>query len=149
MNDDLENVYVVDTCVLLEDPDVVHKLRQCTIVIPVAVVKELDGLKLSAIPKKAQTARRASRNLDKLGSHQNFPFGTITVAGSVVKIFFGHTKIDDFASCADNKILGAALRLKKDNKHSNVVVLTNDCNMRIIARAYGIAATSYPLVSVN
>lgn len=145
MNDYLENIYVVDTCVLMEDPDVVNTLGQCTIVIPVAVVRELDGLKLSSIPKKAQTARRASRNLDKLGSHQNFPYGTITVAGSVVKIYGGHTKIDDLESCADNKILGAAIRLKKDNKHCNVVVLTNDCNLRIIARTYGIEATSYPL----
>ncbi len=50
MNDDLENVYVIDTCILISDPDVLYKLRQCTIVIPTVVVRELDGLKFEFCP---------------------------------------------------------------------------------------------------
>jgi len=67
MNDDLENVFVVDTCVLIADPDVLYKLRRCTIIIPTAAVKELDSLKRSPNSRKARAAKRASRNLDKLG----------------------------------------------------------------------------------
>jgi predicted ribonuclease YlaK len=115
------------------------------VLVPTAVIGELDGLKRSTDSKKAGATRTASRTLDYLGYSQNIAFGAITSAGSVVRILNRFMKVDDLASSADNRIVGSAIRLQMENKHYNVVLITNDRNMRSIARSYGIRSERYPL----
>jgi PhoH-like ATPase len=147
MDDELEmeKVFVLDTCVILEDPDVFFKLGRKWIVVPTAVIRELDGLKRSSDSKKACAARRAARTLDDLSYRQNITIGAITSAGSAVRIFNRYETLDDLESWADNRILGAAVRLKSENAHYNVVIVTKDRNMRTVGRVYGIEAENYPL----
>ena len=147
MDDELEmeDVFVVDTSVIIDDPDVFINLGSKWVIVPTAVIRELDGLKLNADLKKAGAARKASRTLDNLGYAQNIAIGAITSAGSAVRIFNRFMKVDDLASSADNRIVGSAIRLQMDNKHYNVVLITNDRNMRNVARSYGIRAEGYPL----
>ena len=146
MDDELdkEDVFVVDTSVIIDDPDVFFALGQKWIIVPTAVIGELDGLKRSRDSKKASAAKRASRTLDDLGYRQNIAFGAITSAGSVVRIFNRYATVDDLESSADNRIVGAAVRLKEENEHYNVVLITNDINMRNVTRAYGVKAENYP-----
>ena len=146
MNDELEmeDVYVVDTSVTINDPDVFFNLGRKWVIVPTAVILELDGLKRHADSKKAGAARRAARTLDNLGYGQNIAFGAITSAGSIVRIFNRYEKVTDLESSADNRIVGAAVRLKSENKHYNVVLVTADINMRNVTRAYGIEARNYP-----
>ena len=114
MDDELEveDVFVLDTCVILEDPDIFFNLGEKWIIVPAAVISELDGLKRSSDSKKAGAARKASRTLDNLSYRQNIAFGAITSAGSVVRIFNRYETVYDLASWADNRIVGAAVRLK-------------------------------------
>jgi PhoH-like ATPase len=147
MDDELEmeDAYVVDTSVIIDDPNVFFKLGQKWIIVPTAVIRELDGLKLSSNAKKAGAARKASRTLDKLGYDQNIAFGALTSTGSVVRIFNRHITVDGLDSVADNRIVGSAIKLQMENKHYSVVLITNDHNMRSVTRSYGIRAEQYPL----
>jgi len=142
---EMEEVFVVDTSVIIDYPDVFINLGRKWVIVPTAVIRELDGLKLSTELKKASAARKASRMLDNWGYLQNIAFGAITEAGSIVRIFNRFTKVDDLASSADNRIVGSAIKLQMENKHYNLVLITNDCNMRNVARSYGIRAEGYPL----
>lgn len=144
MTDEQEDVYVLDTSVLVNDPDVLSKLRQTRIFVPSAVVRELDGLKRSLDSKKSWAARNASRTLDTLGCREHVAFGAITSAGSQVRICCKYKEVSDLDGWADNRIVGAAMKLKEDNRHYNVILLTRDRNMRIATRAYGIEAEAYP-----
>lgn len=74
--------------VLIEEPDVLFKLGDNEIVIPTAVIKELDRLKRHPDPDdyRAKSARQVTRTLDMLGSYQDISDGTKTSAGSVVRI---------------------------------------------------------------
>jgi PhoH-like ATPase len=136
--------YVLDTCVLIDDPDIFYKLGKSQIVIPSAVIKELDGLKRSWDPDRAKPARQVTRILDRLSRRQDIKLGAITSAGSIVRIYSSHAVIDDLASGADNRIVGTAIQLKQDTV-DYVILVTHDGNMRNIARSYGVAAESYPL----
>ena len=149
MNDELEmeDAYVVDTSVIINCPDIFFNLGRKWVIVPTAVITELDGLKNSTDSKRANAAKRASRILDDLGYRQNIAFGAITTAGSIVKIFNKYETVSDLASLADNRILGAAVKLKSENKHYNVVLVTADRNMRNVSRAYGIVAKNYPFSS--
>jgi hypothetical protein len=54
--------------------------------------------------------------LDLLGSHQDIASGAKTQTGSVVRICHRNVMIDDLASNADNRIVGAALQLRDENE---------------------------------
>lgn len=140
------NVYVVDTSVLIDYPDIFYTLGNNQIVVPTAVIRELDGIKRNPDPneRKAKSARKVSRTLDQLGRRQDIAKGARIVTGGIVRIYNRHVSIDDLASAADNRIVGAALKLIDESKANMVTLLSGDANMRNIARSYGIKAEGYP-----
>ena len=142
---EMENVYVIDTSVIITDPAVFSKLGRHRIIVPIAVKKELNGLRLSTVTRKADAAAKASQTLADLGRRQNIAFGVITPEGAFVRIFKRYVLVSELEGWADNRIVGAALKLREENKYYNVVLLTNDRKMRHITRSYGIRAEEYPL----
>ena len=142
---ELENVFVLDTSVLIDDPDVFSKLGRHRIIVPIAVRKELNGLQLSTVERKADAAAKASQTLDDLGYRQDLSFGVITPAGAFVRVFKGYMPVSELEGWADNRIVGAALQLQEENRHYTVVLLTNDKRMRHITKSFGLRAEGYPL----
>ena len=140
-----QKTYVVDTSVLIDEPDIFYKLGKSEIVIPIAVIRELDGLKKSEVVATASSARKVSRTLDRLGGTQNIAKWAITSAGSKVQICNRYQTVNDLASVADNKIVGTALKLNETSEN-NVIMLTTDGNMRNVARAHGLRAEPYPFL---
>ena len=128
--------HVLDTTVLINDPEVMYRMGAGTFVIPMSVIRQLDGLKKSDRIEVAKAARYVSNNLDRIGEYGDLSVGVPLSTGGRLKIIRTYTKVDGLESDADNKIVGTALSLKKEGY--DVVLLTADTNMRIVARAYGI-----------
>lgn len=145
MDDVRKKIFVIDTSVLIEDPDVLFKLGGNEIVIPTAVLKELDGLKKHPDPDehRAKAARQVTRTLDMLGSYQDISTGAKTSAGSIVRIYNQYHVIDDLASSADNRIVGSAIKLEEEGT-GRVILVSTDGNMRNVTRSYKIKAENYP-----
>ena len=57
--------YVLDTSVIIHDPDCFYKFEDNGLFIPYVVLKELDGLKNSS-GEKGYAARKAQKNLEQL-----------------------------------------------------------------------------------
>ncbi len=135
--------YVLDTNILLTDPEVLFKLSG-RIIIPMAVVGELDRFKSLPDPRdpKAVAAREIARTLDALGTKEDISRGARTVSGTVM-IYRSHAPVSGLASPADNKVVGCAVKLKRAGR-ADVTVLSNDKNLRNVCRAFGITATGYP-----
>ncbi len=131
-------VYVLDTTVLIEDPDIMYKFTNGMIVIPLAVIKELDGLKKNDYIQVAQAARRVSRTLDRLGSYNDLSVGVKLSTGGTLKIYTVYKTINDLNSNADNMIVGTAIHLK--SYYDDVTLFSADMNMRTVARLYGVKA---------
>jgi predicted ribonuclease YlaK len=142
----IRKTYVLDTSVLIEDPDVLYKFKGNELVIPTAVIKEIDGLKRDPDHDsyRAKAAREVARTLDRLGSYQDIATGAKTSAGSVIRICTEYRVIDDLASKADNRIVGTAIKLKEETA-GQVILVSTDGNMRNVTRAYKIRAENYPL----
>lgn len=136
-------IYILDTTVLLYDPNLMYELGDSTIIIPTAVIKELDGIKRSEEENKAKAARQVARTLDRLGSCGDLSAGVKLPTGGILRVYTGYEGIDDLASQTDNRVIGAAIRLKKETE-GRVIVLTTDTNMRTIARSYGLKGEFYP-----
>ncbi len=138
-----KKTYVLDTTVLIYDPDIFYKLGDADIVVPLAVIKELDGLKKSDVELTAQAARKIARTLDRWGSYADLIAGVKLPTNATVYIYTDYEDIDGLESQADNRIVGAALKIKRE-KDIDVILVTTDTNMRTVARAYGIRAEYMP-----
>lgn len=134
--------YVLDTSIMIYDPEIMYRLGDSRIVLPAAVVKELDGLKNSPYRNTGRAARKAARILDMLGIYGNLAEGVELHTGGSVLLYHEYEAIDDLASAVDNRVVGAAIRLKR--KWGDVVLLTMDSNMRTVSRAHGVRADFYP-----
>lgn len=60
----MKKLFVIDTNVLIQSPDAIENFEDNTVIIPLVVVEELDGLK-KADGDKGANARAAVRLLEK------------------------------------------------------------------------------------
>jgi PhoH-like ATPase len=130
-------VYVLDTSALLAYPDLIFRLQDCEIVIPEAAVRELHGLRHSNHLLLAQASEKVLNTLPFSGDHLSQ--GVRLLTGATLHTSSKYERIDDLASAADNRIVGAAISLRRKTG-AEVTVLSADTNVRNVARAYGLTA---------
>ncbi len=116
---------VVDTSAMIGRPDVIN-LIDGQVFVPLTVIKQLDGLKNSEAAEKRKNARRAS-NFIEAG-----------IKEKKISVLTKFDPVDGLDNASDNKIVGAAVRLKKENPDAEVSLIATDRNMRIVASAHGI-----------
>lgn len=140
----LENkVYVLDTNVLVEDPEVLFRFEQATLGIPILVLEELDRIKTENTSRGAN-ARLITRHLDKVRSQGCLRDGVTLENGTKVRVLFADECTQKSVlgfDVADNKILLNAAHLKEQGR--DVVFVSKDINARIKADALGIPAQDY------
>lgn len=134
--------YILDTTAVIEDPEIMYKKAKGEFVIPQVVIREIDGLKKSDKLNVAQAARTLSRDLDRMSEYADLKAGVQLSTGGILRVYPEFETINDLDSDADNKIVGAAIRLKKEGK--NVVLVSTDTNLRVVAKLHGIK-TRYSL----
>lgn len=140
-----QKTFVLDTNVLLHDPECIVKFEENEVMIPVAVLEELDTMK--RLPNElGRNSRAVFRFLDSLHSigEGNLHMGVKMPNGSLVKILL-ETKPDaDYhlsLAINDNKIILSAFMLQKEGK--DVVFVSKDFAARIKAEAIGMKAQDY------
>ena len=153
-------LYVFDTSALIHDPSIIDTCYpNSNIVIPVVVVRELDGLKnLSEHPGTAvrdvlrrldnareNSSTNTSTDLPQGGEYGIFPRkcgGSITIAKKPHPLF-----LEDDGSSNDSEIISVAQSLhelnKKDNSNDEVCLITQDRAMSIIAASRGISTSRH------
>ncbi|MEO8249487.1 MAG: PhoH family protein, partial [Burkholderiales bacterium] len=144
----------LDTNVLLHDPMCLFLFDEHDIFLPMVVLEELDGHK-KGMTEVARNARQASRSLDSLAGLRGADIakglalnqtGHIEAGG---KLFFQTEPLDHSLPAAlpqgkaDNQILGVVEALRKRHAPRQVVLVSKDINMRVKARALGLAAEDY------
>ncbi|KZX75077.1 hypothetical protein A3715_02235 [Oleiphilus sp. HI0009] len=137
-------IYVLDTNVLLHEPESIFKFEEQTVFIPLRVLEELDSHKRGQ-RDTARNARQAHRYLDELLSQADIdqlPEGIALDGGG--KLIF-QTFEKDRQTVADNEIIDVAKQLRDDfeNTDTSVVLVTKDINMRIKAVVRGIISEDY------
>jgi len=147
-------LFVLDTNVLMHDPMCLFQFEEHDIYLPMIVLEELDSHK-KGMTEVARNARQTSRSLDSLAAapgtdmQQGLPLSTTGHIEAGGKLFF-QTKMMDVnlpislpQGKADNQILGVVQALGKLHAPREVVLVSKDINMRVKARALGMAAEDY------
>lgn len=137
--------FVIDTNVLLYDPEAITKFPRHDIVIPVIVLEELDKMKRlpNELGKNSRSVIRFLDSLKSIGSG-NLHTGVKLENGAVVRIQLEAKTNSDYnfaLSVNDNRILLAAFVLQEQGQ--TVVFVSKDFAARIKAEAMGIEAEDY------
>ena len=151
-------LFVLDTNVLMHDPMSLFRFEEHDVFLPMITLEELDGHK-KGMSEVARNARQVSRELDQLASFTN-PDGSINTTEGIAlaktghkdaggKLFFQTMLLDVQLPAglpqgkADNQILGVVKSLRESTPGREVVLVSKDINMRVKARALGLAAEDY------
>ena len=147
-------LFVLDTNVLMHDPMSLFRFEEHDIFLPMIVLEELDSNK-KGMTEVARNARQASRTLDALAGSQGadmskgLPLDSTGHRDVGGKLFFQTQPLDMTLPMslpqgkADNQILGVVQALRKQHAPREVVLVSKDINMRVKARALGLAAEDY------
>lgn len=155
----MPKIFVLDTNVLIHDPESIFRFEENTIVIPLVVIEELDRLK-SGHGEVAYSARKALKLIDQMREKGNIARGVDLECGGVLRVEYASSVSD--ALSADNRIIRTALRLQgemyaattdglrrnvgdcpEDGKESPVILVSKDTAVRIKAEAFGLRTEDY------
>ncbi len=142
----MKKIFVIDTNVLLNDPHAIYKFEENDIVIPLAVVEEIDDQK----KRKngiGYNARETSRILDKLSKKGKLDRGVKLKTGGSLKIAIDEEDVKLPRGLSpnkmDNRIISTAIRINNDKNNRKVILVSEDINIRLIANAFGLDAEEY------
>jgi PhoH-like ATPase len=145
--------YVLDTSVLLADPAALGRFAEHEVIIPIAVIGELETKRDH--PELGYFARAALRYLDDLRvSHGRLDRPLkITPEGGTLSVELNHTDLSSLPhgflrdGTNDSRILAIAKNLMSDGK--KVVLVTKDLPLRVKASAVGVEAEEYRAETVS
>jgi len=140
--------YILDTNVLLHDPNSLLKFDDNNVLLPIEVIEEIDRFKREST-ELGQNARAVSRMLDGLRGAGRLSEGVGLPNGGQLRIVFekakpavnGHGLFGN--GSVDNRILMLAFTVKKTQPKAQTVLVSKDINLRIKADALGLLAEDY------
>ena len=139
--------FIVDTNVLLYDPNALSAFAEHDIVIPMTVIEEMDRFKKD-LNETGRNARSVARFLDGLRTQGSLSDGVALEGGGTLRVDFSisstqpNVDIPWGPSSNDNRILLTVRRLHKELS-GNIAFVTRDTNMRLKCDAMGVVAEDY------
>jgi PhoH-like ATPase len=150
--------FVLDTNVLLHDPQSIFKFEDNNLAIPVEVLEELDAIKSEQSTERGRNARRVHRILQELlpDSRAMLEGVELPNGGTLSVIINRYLVEDNRASPAmqrlrtilpdltkkDNRIIACALFVQETFPPPTILV-TKDVNVQLKARAVGLESQDY------
>ena len=142
-------IFVLDTNVILHDYRAIRRFQDNNIVIPVAVIEELDKFK-KGNDALAFNARGFMREIDRISEGRKFGRDGLPIGKGLgcVKIEpnrpfsgeFAQMFVDDIP---DHRILATAMWVRDNNPGVFVALVTKDVNLRLKAKAAGMEVQDY------
>ncbi|PKL08273.1 MAG: phosphate starvation-inducible protein PhoH [Spirochaetae bacterium HGW-Spirochaetae-7] len=142
-------VFVIDTNVLIHNPESILSFRENEIVIPLQVLEELDRLKTYP-DQRGKSARDAIRFLDSLAKKGDLNEGVKLENGSILRVSLAQAnsapKGFDLEK-NDNRIILCAVALKEGGRQ--VFFVSKDINARVKSTALEVKAVDYEKEKVD
>ena len=140
----MQKTYVLDTNVLIQAPYALQSFEDNHLVLPLAVLEELDGLK-NTEGERGANARQAIRYLESLRTAGNLLEGVPLPGGGTLRLEVNCVDVklpEGFPDHKnDNRILKVCLGLQ--NRKTPVILVTKDIVVRVKAQMLGIQAEDF------
>lgn len=145
----MKKTYILDTNVLLSDPNALTAFDEHDVIVPLAVLEELDRHK-GRSDEVGKNARHISRQLDSFRDVANGLVKGVTLAtGGCLRV----AAIEESSAAliprelsiakTDNMIIGFMLNLEKQRVPGTYILVSKDINVRIKCDALGIKCEDY------
>ncbi len=145
----LKKTFVLDTNVLLHDPQAIYKFGDNEVIIPITVIEEVDRFK-KEMSEIGRNARTVSRFLDQMRLTGSVSRGvSLNEHGGTLRVDLLRSNKEEALpqeldpTKADNRILATALVAHQRRNGNMVVFVTKDTNLRIKADALGIPSEDF------
>ncbi len=142
-------IFVLDTNIILHDYKAIRKFQDNNIVIPIAVIEELDKFKKGS-DALAFNARGFVREIDRLTEGRMFGKDGVPIGKGLgkIKIEPNHPFAEEFKDffmddIPDHRILATAMWVRDNNPGTFVALITKDVNLRMKAKAAGMEVQDY------
>lgn len=127
INKDKENIYIIDTNVFVDQPDIISKIdHKYRIVLSAKVIDELDYLKISLTEEQKKNVQKALRQINESIDRRGIKMDTADL--SLLPNDFNKKSPDNF-------ILSVALKYNR----ANPIILTSDNGLQIKAKGLNIS----------
>lgn len=139
--------YILDTNVIIHDPNCFYSFEDNNVIIPIVAIEELDNVKNRG-GMVGYHARMAARELNRLRELGNLETGVKLEGGGTLRIELNHMDM----SCIpqgidtqknDTRILAMAKNLQQEYGDIPTILVTKDVYMAIKADSFGIKAEDY------
>ena len=138
--------YVLDTNVLLHDPNALFRFEDNNVLLPIEVIEEIDRFKRES-SDLGQNARAISRSLDTLRAQGRLSEGVKLESGGALRILLPGSlesaPLPFGSNTADNRIVSVARALQQSDPATPTILVSKDINLRIKADAIGLSAEDY------
>lgn len=149
----MKKTYVIDTNILIQNPNAFQCFEDNYVVLPLVVVEELDSLKKTE-GERGSNARSAVRILEKYRMQGDLlkgvrleDGGTIRIEKNFVDVILPPDLPDDKA---DNRILKVCLGFYQQKKRGQQIILvTKDIVLRLKAQILGIRAEDFTTEQIS
>ena len=142
-------IFVLDTNILLHDHKAIRKFKDNDLVIPIAVIEEVDKFK-KGTDTLSYNARGFMRDIDKITNGKSFGEDGLPIGKGLgrIKVEPNHPFeppydtlfIDD---TQDHRILSTAMWVRETHPDRFVALVTKDINLRMKAKAAGMEVQDY------
>lgn len=140
--------FILDTNVLLHDPQSLFKFEDNNVIIPMTVIEEVDRFKKD-MNETGRNARMVSRILDAMREKGSLAAGVALPGGGMLRVelftekYFKALPADLWVDSGDNRIMAVAFNVKECFPDTQAIFVTKDSNLRIKADALGVVAEDY------
>jgi PhoH-like ATPase len=137
----MKKIFVLDTNVLIHDPEAILHFDDNDVVLPITVIEELDRLKRGngEIP---YSARGALRLIDSFRATGSLSEGVTLPSEGVLRVVMDEEQHLSKHS-NDNRIISTAVSLANEEDQSPVILISKDTSVRIKADALGLVTQDY------
>lgn len=145
----MRKTYVLDTSALIYDPCTYKQFPHSDVIVPIAVLNELDKLKKGS-SEAAKNARVAIRMLDEISNKGDISTGILLDDDILVKVdatyldcsVAPYTGLGD-PTYGDTQILACTQFNWHSHPERDVTLVSNDINLRVKCKSRGIEAESH------
>src|SRR5208283_2065228 len=150
--------FVLDTNVLIHDPQSIYKFQENNLAIPVEVLEELDAIKVEQSTERGRNARRVHRILQELlPDSRSMLEGVKLSNGGTLSVIINRNLFEENRispamqrlravlpdlSKKDDRIIACALFVQETFPPPTILV-TKDVNVQLKARAVGLESQDY------
>lgn len=145
----MSKIFVLDTNIILHQSTSIFQFEEHEVVVGLPVISELDTFKKNQ-DELGRNARHFSNIVDDLRAKGNLTSGVkLNEKGGIFKVALFSNKSKETMSTEtdfsviDNQIIAIALETKQNNPTKEVILVSNDTNVRIASDVLGLTAEKY------